>query len=144
MRRDTTNVEYEIYDYTSNNWRHRNSNKSFEEKFGNSTTTAINIFTKKKAMFLTSVIVWKVLQSATWSLSGSYRRWFKEEKESDKRHDDGDDDDDDDDDDGDDDDDDNNDDDNNNNNNNNNNNKAVQTCLFAWSTRGQPSSAGKL
>jgi hypothetical protein len=58
-------VEYQMYDYTSNNWRHRNSNKSFEEKFGKGTTKAINIFTKKKAIFRTSHIIWKVLQSAT-------------------------------------------------------------------------------
>jgi len=44
MRRDTTNVGYKMYDYTSNNWRHRKSNKSFKEKFGKSNTKAINIF----------------------------------------------------------------------------------------------------
>jgi len=33
MYRNTTNVEPEMYDYTSNNWRHRNGNKRFEEKF---------------------------------------------------------------------------------------------------------------
>jgi hypothetical protein len=34
MCRDTANVEHEIYDHTGNNWRHRNSNIRFEEKFG--------------------------------------------------------------------------------------------------------------
>jgi hypothetical protein len=28
------NVEQEMYDYTGNNWSHRNSNKSFKEKLG--------------------------------------------------------------------------------------------------------------
>jgi hypothetical protein len=32
--RDTTNVEHEMYDYTSNNWSHWNSNEKFKEKFG--------------------------------------------------------------------------------------------------------------
>jgi len=33
--RDTTNVEPEMYDCTSNNWSHWNSNEKFKEKFGN-------------------------------------------------------------------------------------------------------------
>jgi hypothetical protein len=44
MYRDTTNVEHEMYDYTSNNWSHRNSNKRFREKFGNHTMKKFNIF----------------------------------------------------------------------------------------------------
>jgi len=32
--RDTTNAEPEMYDYTGNNWSHRNGNKIFKEKFG--------------------------------------------------------------------------------------------------------------
>jgi len=31
--RGTTNVGHEMFDYTSNNWRHYNSNKRFKEKF---------------------------------------------------------------------------------------------------------------
>ena len=31
MYRNTTNVEYEMYDFTGNNWSHRNSNKSFKK-----------------------------------------------------------------------------------------------------------------
>jgi uncharacterized membrane protein YcgQ (UPF0703/DUF1980 family) len=31
--RDTTNVEPEMYDYTSNNWSHWNSNEKLKEKF---------------------------------------------------------------------------------------------------------------
>ena len=34
MYRDTTNVEPEIYDHTSNNWSHWNSNEKLKGKFG--------------------------------------------------------------------------------------------------------------
>jgi len=34
MCRDTNNVDRELCDYTGNDWSHRNSNKSFKEKFG--------------------------------------------------------------------------------------------------------------
>jgi hypothetical protein len=34
MYRDTTNVQPEMYDYTSNNWSHWNSNEKLKEKFG--------------------------------------------------------------------------------------------------------------
>ena len=34
MYGDTTNVEPEICDYTSNNWNHWNSNEKLKEKFG--------------------------------------------------------------------------------------------------------------
>jgi len=33
MYRDTTNVEREMYGYTSSNLGHRNGNKRFKEKF---------------------------------------------------------------------------------------------------------------
>jgi len=33
MYRDTTNVKPEMYDYTSNNWSHWNSNEKLKEKF---------------------------------------------------------------------------------------------------------------
>jgi len=32
MYTDETNVEYEMYDYTGNNWSHRNTYKTFKEK----------------------------------------------------------------------------------------------------------------
>jgi hypothetical protein len=38
MYRDTTNVEPEMYDYTSYNWSHWNSNEKLKEKFGGSGT----------------------------------------------------------------------------------------------------------
>ena len=40
---DTTNVEHEVYDHTGNSWRHRNSSKTFEEKFGVHTRTTLDM-----------------------------------------------------------------------------------------------------
>ena len=37
MYRDTTNVEPETYDYTSNDWSHWNGNEKLKEKFGSCT-----------------------------------------------------------------------------------------------------------
>ena len=45
--RDKTNVEPEMYDYTSNNWSHWNSNEKLKEKFGNSTRKTFDRFTTK-------------------------------------------------------------------------------------------------
>ena len=47
MYRDTMNVEPEIYDYTSNNWRHWNSNEKLKEKFGICTRKIFDKFTTK-------------------------------------------------------------------------------------------------
>ena len=47
MYRDTTNVESEIYDYTSNNWSHWNSNVKLKEKFGSGTRKRYDRFTTK-------------------------------------------------------------------------------------------------
>ena len=47
MYRNTTNVEYEMYDYTGNNWSHRNSNKGFKEKCGSYTKKKFNRITTK-------------------------------------------------------------------------------------------------
>ena len=41
MYRDKTNVEPEMYDYTSNNWSHWNHNEKLEEKFGSGTRKKI-------------------------------------------------------------------------------------------------------
>jgi hypothetical protein len=43
--RYTTNVEPEMYDYTSYNWSHWNSNEKLEEKSGSYTGKAFYIFT---------------------------------------------------------------------------------------------------
>jgi len=45
--RDATNVELEMYDCTSNNWSHWNSNEKLKEKFGNSTRQTFDRFTTK-------------------------------------------------------------------------------------------------
>jgi flagellar basal body-associated protein FliL len=42
MYGDTTNVEPETLEYTSNNWSHRNNNKRFNEKFGSRTRKTFN------------------------------------------------------------------------------------------------------
>jgi hypothetical protein len=52
MYRDTTNVEHEMYDYTGNNWNHRNSNKRLKEKFGNHNRKTFNIVTTKDSYTL--------------------------------------------------------------------------------------------
>ena len=45
--RDTTNVEPEMYDCTSNNWSHWNSNEKLKGKFGNYTRKTLDRFTTK-------------------------------------------------------------------------------------------------
>jgi hypothetical protein len=45
--RDATNVEPEMYDYTSNNWSHWNSNEKLKEKFGNYTRKTFDRITTK-------------------------------------------------------------------------------------------------
>ena len=40
-------VIHEIYDYTANNWIHRNSNRSFKETFESHTGKTFNRFTKQ-------------------------------------------------------------------------------------------------
>jgi len=47
MYRDTTNVKPEMYDYTSNNWSHWNSNEKLKEKSGNCTRKTFDRFTTK-------------------------------------------------------------------------------------------------
>jgi len=47
MYRDTTNVEPEMSDCTSNNWSHWNSNEKLKEKFGNYTRKTLERFTTK-------------------------------------------------------------------------------------------------
>ena len=47
MYRDTLNVEPEMYDYTSNNWSHWNSNEKLKEKFESCTRKTLDRFTTK-------------------------------------------------------------------------------------------------
>ena len=62
MYRDTTNVEPEMYDYTSNNWSHWNSNEKLKENLeavpGKHSIDSL----QKTAMLGTSHIIRKVLQ----------------------------------------------------------------------------------
>ena len=46
-KRDKSNVEPEMYDYTSNNWSHWNSNVRLKEKFGSCTRETFDRFTTK-------------------------------------------------------------------------------------------------
>ena len=60
--RDTTNVEPQMYDCTSNNWSHWNSNGNFKENLetipGNHSIDSL----QKTTIFGTSHIIRKVLQ----------------------------------------------------------------------------------
>jgi len=47
MYRDTTNVEPEMYDCSSNNWSYWNSNVKLREEFGNCTRKTFDRFTTK-------------------------------------------------------------------------------------------------
>jgi hypothetical protein len=47
MSRYTTNVGYEMCDYTSNNCGHMKSNSSFNEKYRSHTRKTLNLFTTK-------------------------------------------------------------------------------------------------
>jgi hypothetical protein len=78
MFRDTTNVEREMYDYTSNNWNHRNSNKSKKKKDLEAIPGKHSIDSLQQTAVLgTSHIIREVLQSETSSLSGGDLCWFK-------------------------------------------------------------------
>jgi len=56
MYGDKTNVEPELYDYTSNNWSHWNSNEKLKEKFVRFTKKTLGRFTTKTAILGTSHI----------------------------------------------------------------------------------------
>jgi hypothetical protein len=60
--RAATNVGPEMYDYSSNNWSHCNSNEKLKEKFGSCTRKTFDSFTTKDSY--TSHIIRKVLQCA--------------------------------------------------------------------------------
>jgi hypothetical protein len=65
MYRDKTNVEPEMYDYTSNNWSQCNSNEKLKEKFGSCTTKTFDRFTKKDSCTWKITLIRKVLQCET-------------------------------------------------------------------------------
>jgi hypothetical protein len=56
------NVEPEMYDYTSNNWSHWNSNEKLKEKSGSGTGKHSIDSLRKTAILGTSHIIRKVLQ----------------------------------------------------------------------------------
>ena len=84
----TTNVEPEMYNCTSNNWSHWNSNK-LKEKFGNCTRKTFERFTTKDSY------TWNITHStestAVWSLKAEWwgsalvQEKYREEKACDKR-----------------------------------------------------------
>jgi hypothetical protein len=61
MHRDTTNVDPEIYGYTSNNWSHWGCNEKLKEKFGSRIRKTFDRL-KKTAILGTSHIIRKALQ----------------------------------------------------------------------------------
>jgi hypothetical protein len=65
MYRDTTNVEYEMYDYAGNNWSHLKSNKIFKKNL-EAMPAKHSIYSLQKTSILgISHIVQKVPQSET-------------------------------------------------------------------------------
>jgi hypothetical protein len=47
MYKDTMNVEHEMYDYTTSNWSHQNSNERFKGKFRSHTRKIFSRFATK-------------------------------------------------------------------------------------------------
>jgi len=60
--RVTRNVEPEMYDCTSNNWSHWNSNGKLKKKIWKLYQETLNRFTTKAALLGTSHIIRKILQ----------------------------------------------------------------------------------
>jgi hypothetical protein len=58
--KDTTHMEQEMYDYTSNNWSHQNSNKRFKENL-EAIPEKHSIDSIQKTTILRSHIIQKVL-----------------------------------------------------------------------------------
>ena len=80
MYRDKRNVEPEMYNYTSNNSSHWNSNEKLKEKFLCCTRKTFNRFTKKDSY--TWNITHNMESTALWSLRPEQwgSRWFKRSK----------------------------------------------------------------
>ena len=89
MYRDTTNVEPEMYNCTSNNCSQWNSNEKLKEKFGNCTGKTFDRFTTKDSY--TWNITHNTESTAVWSLKRE--RWgtplvqekYREERARDMR-----------------------------------------------------------
>jgi len=71
MYRDTTNVETEMYDYTSKNWGHWNSNEKLNAKFERCSRKTFDRFTTKDSY--TWNITHNTESTAEWSLKPE--RW---------------------------------------------------------------------
>jgi hypothetical protein len=66
MYRDTANVEHQVYDYTSSNWKHRNGKKKGLKENLEATQEKHSVYSLQKTAVLgTSYIIWKVLQCET-------------------------------------------------------------------------------
>jgi len=63
-------VEPEMYDYTSNNWNHWNSNEKLKEKFGRYTGKIFDRFTTKDNY------TWNITHNTGNTAVGDHR-WFK-------------------------------------------------------------------
>ena len=88
--RDTTNVEPEMYDCTSNNWSQQNSDEKLKEKFGRCTRKTFDRFTTKDSYTLnitqnTESTVVRSLKPERWG-SPLVQEKYREEKACDKRH----------------------------------------------------------
>jgi hypothetical protein len=66
-------VECGIYDYTSNNWSHRNSNKGVKEKFGSCIRKTFNTFTTKDNHRTTSYVTHNTGSTAVCNLKSERR-----------------------------------------------------------------------
>jgi hypothetical protein len=75
--RDTTNVDPEMYDYTSYSWSQWNSNKKLKEKSGSYTRKTFDRFPTENSYTWNITHNTEVLQCETSSLSGGCHRWFK-------------------------------------------------------------------
>ena len=90
MYRDKMNVEPEMYDYTSNNWSHWNSNEELKEKFGSCTRKTFGRFTTKgsyswNSTHNTESTAVSNLKPERWG-SPLVQEKYKEEKACDKIH----------------------------------------------------------
>jgi hypothetical protein len=71
---DTTNVEPEMYDCTSNNWSHWNSNEKLKEKFVSCTRKTFDSFTTKDSytwnitLNTESTSVWCSVKLEAWAV----------------------------------------------------------------------------
>ena len=90
MYRGTANVEPEMYDCTSNNWSHWNSNGKLKEKFGSCTGKTFDRVTTKDSYTWnithnTESTAVRSLKTKRWG-SPLFQEKYWEEKACDKRH----------------------------------------------------------